>query len=507
MKAYFTIFVLLLSFGFYSQNGVGNIPMHRYAERTMEKYNMYTGTNSSIRPFLKENFVDSILKKIDSNWVAVEPNKLDFSVLTDLEVGMDFNQTESALSYRGGAGVGLSFNLKNKLNIEANYLYNYTDAPSFIDSSMSQLGVAPSFGRVTRIGDAFGYHQFQGSLHYKAGKFFALQVGNGKNFIGDGYRSLLLSDVANNYPYVKLTTSFWNIKYVNLYTKQRHIYGVEDSPSKFRGKYTATHYLDWSISKRVNLGIFESIVWQAKDTLLDRGFEFNYLNPIVFYRPVEFQQGSADNALMGLNLSVNVGKKTKLYSQFVLDEFLLAEIKADSGWWANKYGVQIGVKSYDIIPGLDVQSELSAVRPYTYSHGAEVQNYGHDNGSLAHPYGSNYWEWVNFVSYRKSKWIFEEQFSVGLHGEDSIPSISYGGNIFQSYSNRPYNYGHTTVQGAKTLVIFHHLRVSYLVSEKLNMRVEVGHVFRERKSGIAYESNHYLYVGLKTNLWNRYNDY
>ncbi|MBT5402748.1 MAG: hypothetical protein HOL28_04815, partial [Crocinitomicaceae bacterium] len=237
-------------------------------------------------------------------------------------------------------------------------------------------------------------------------------------------------------------------------------------------------------------------------------FDLNYLNPIIFYRPVEYQQGSADNALMGLNLSVNIIKKLKVYGQFVIDEFLLDEVKADSGWWANKYGAQIGIKAHDfLIEGLDFQTEYSSVRPYTYSHGASVQNYGHDNGSLAHPYGSNYREWLSFISYRKNKWIFEEQISLAVHGEDSISSVSYGGDLFQSYSNRPYNYGHFTGQGLKTSIFYSHLRISYLIHAKSNLRAELGYVFRERKNGLEYESNHYIYLGLKTNLWNRYNDY
>ncbi|MBL4706688.1 MAG: hypothetical protein JKY54_19315 [Flavobacteriales bacterium] len=507
MRIYLTLFIAFFICCSYGQSGIGNLPMHRYAERIYQKYNLFTGSNSSIRPFMKEDFVDSILQSIDSNWAAVEAKIFKVSLLTDIESGMDINQKQTDFSYRGGAGFGVNVEVKNRLNIKLDYLYNYVDGPSFIDSSMSQLGVAPGFGRTTKMNDAFGYHQIQGSIHFKAGKFFTLQAGNGKHFFGDGYRSLLLSDVANNYLYAKITTSFWKVKYVNLFTKQRSIYGVENNPAQFKGKYTATHYLDWNVSKRINVGLFETIVWQAEDTLLNRGFEFNYLNPIIFYRPVEYQQGSADNALMGLNVSVNVGKKTKIYAQFIIDEFLLAEIKGDSGWWANKYGAQIGLKSYDVIPGLDLQSEISSVKPYTYSHGSQVQNYGHDNGSLAHPYGSNFWEWVSFVTYRKSKWIFEEQFNVAVHGEDSIPSISYGGNMFQTYSNRPYNYNHFTGQGLRTIVIYNHLKASYLVSEKINLRVEFGHVYRERKNGLRYESNHYFYFGIKTNLWNRYNDY
>ena len=31
----------------------------------------------------------------------------------------------------------------------------------------------------------------------------------------------------------------------------------------------------------------------------------------------------------------------------MLDEFLIAEIKANNGWWANKWGIQLGAKYVD----------------------------------------------------------------------------------------------------------------------------------------------------------------
>ncbi len=488
---------------------VGNIPMHRFYQRNLSKHLIHNGGHTSIKPYLFDDVDDTLNLGFNKTGYTSGEGKMQLGVqlLSDLELGIDINETNSGLAYRGGAGVRAMATVSNRLHLNVDYLYNYVDGPSYVDSMMSQLGVDPGFGRVSLMGDAFGRHQLQGYLHFDAGKFFSLQAGNGKHFFGDGYRSLLLSDVTNNYPYFKITTSVWKVKYVNLFTKGRHIYGVEDQPDQFSGKFTATHYLDWQVSKRVNLALFESIVWLQEDTLLQRGYDLNYINPIIFYRPVEFQQGSADNAIMGLNLSVNIGKKTKAYGQFVIDEFLLEEVKSDSGWWANKYGGQIGVKTYDVIEGLDLQTEFSAVRPYTFTHGTPVQNYGHDNGSLGHPYAANYWEWVNLISYRRKKWVFEEQFNLGMHGEDSIPSIAYGGNIFISYSNRPEDYGHFTGQGSRTMIVYNHLKASYLLKEKMNLWADIGWVYRERKSGLAYQSNHYIYIGLKTNLWNRYNDY
>jgi len=508
MKYISAVFLFIHSVGLFAQSQLGNVPMHRYAERDISKLNVKYGGSSSIRPYVYDDYPDSVFSIEGLCQLQKKNSTTRLKLLSDIETGADNNGFGTDLAIHGGLGFGAEYKLKNRLLLSVDAIGNYLNGPSFVDSMMQSLGVAPSFGRVTKFGPGYGHLQIQGYLHFKANKFFTLQLGNGKNFFGDGYRSLLLSDVANNYPYFKISTKVWKIKYINLFTRQRHIYGSEDDPQNFKGKFTATHYLDWDLSRVVNIGFFETIVWQSEDTLLNRGFDINYLNPIIFYRPVEYQQGSADNAIMGMNISVNVCKKLKVYGQLVIDEFLLSEIRADSGWWANKYGGQIGVKSFDfLLEGLDLQTELTSVRPYTYSHGAPVQNYAHDNASLAHPYGSNFWEWMSFIRYTKKKWIFEEQVSVAMHGKDSIPSISYGGNIFQPYSNRPYDYGHFIGQGSNTRIFYSHLRISYLIHAKTNLRAELGYVFRELKSGLEFKSDHYVYFGLKTNLWNRYNDY
>ena len=68
-----------------------------------------------------------------------------------------------------------------------------------------------------------------------------------------------------------------------------------------------------------------------------------------------------------------MAKKWTIYTQFLLDEFLLDEIRAGNGWWANKYSWQLGVKVNN--PKSFYRLEFNLARPFTYSHGSEKQNY------------------------------------------------------------------------------------------------------------------------------------
>ena len=129
---------------------------------------------------------------------------------------------------------------------------------------------------------------------------FIIPDTNTKNFIGDSYRSLILSDVATPYPYFKINTTFWKIKYTNLWMWMQDVRKELTVDGAFKQKFMAIHYLSWNVSKKLNLGLFETVIW---DNVNDRGFDVNYLNPLIFYTAIEFSTGTrAGNALLGLSL-------------------------------------------------------------------------------------------------------------------------------------------------------------------------------------------------------------
>ena len=193
----------------------------------------------------------------------------------------------------------------------------------YVDTFIRKNNIIPGQGMVHTYLDngGFDFNSATGYITYQASKYFNFQFGHGKNFYGDGYRSLLLSDNSFNNLFFKATADFWHIKYQVLYNQYIDI--RENIPEiGYARKYTTTHYLSWAVSKRVNLSFFDAVVWSATDSAGNyRGFDLQYLNPIIFMRPVEFSTGSPDNALMGLNLSVIVGKHNVLYGQLILDEF------------------------------------------------------------------------------------------------------------------------------------------------------------------------------------------
>ena len=119
-------------------------------------------------------------------------------------------------------------------------------------------------------------------------------------------------------------------------------------------KYAAFHHLSIAVTHWLNLGLYEGVIFDRED-----GFELQYLNPIVFYRSIEQELGSADNAIVGFDFKANIVRRISIYGQMVFDEFNFTHIRARDGWWANKFAVQTGVKYIDVaeISNFDLQLE------------------------------------------------------------------------------------------------------------------------------------------------------
>lgn len=404
----------------------------------------------------------------------------------------------------GFVGPKFAFNLKM---MAGRQVFN-----SYQDSVVRENHVVPGIGTAYRDNSdtfltRYSYQYYSGYLSYSPNKIFNIQLGQDKHFWGDGYRSLFLSDVAAPYPFLKITTNVWHLTYVNLYTIMKDATASAMKKDQLT-KYATFHYLGWNATKRINIGLFESIVWQGSDSTRHRGYDVNYLNPIMFFRPTEYSLGSSDNAFVGFSFKIKMFKNQQLYGQLLLDEFILNEVVADSGWWGNKQAFQMGVKSFDLfrIKNLNFQTEFNYVRPYTYAHGSVQQNYGHMNEPLAHPLGANFYESSTFLNYRYKRLFIEAKFMYAMYGSDSS-SNDYGKNIFVSYVNRPSDYGNYTGQGVETKLITASLRAAYMLDTRMNLKIELGFADRILQTALVTKQVPYVFIGLRTDLSNLYSDY
>ena len=445
-------------------------------------------SHSSILPFVR--FEKNTQSKFSKSISLKNSKSLIISPLIDLGGLINNN-----LSFRTGLGATLTSNFNSKLFFRISAIQG-------LGESEKKEFQPKSFIVNNEEGNRFNYTDIRGRISYTPNKIFNFQTGVDNNFIGEGNRSMLLSDFGKPYPFAQIRTNFWRVEYMILY----QFFTENASNNTLKSKYGSTHVLSYNVTKWLNISAFESVVFMPKDTTLNRGFDAEYLNPIIFFRPQEYALGSSDNTFLGLQLSVKYKKHT-LYGQVVIDDFDLHEMISGNKWWANKFGGQVGIKGKAISKNTNLfyRVEVNIAKPYMYSHASSSQNYGNKGSVLAHPYGGNFYEILGEIKWQKKKWLFKAFVNYHLYGADFTDSISYGGNIYASYNSHPNQYHNYIGQGIKTNGIKFMFSAAYLIDKSSNLQVFIENHFQ----GNTYYNipGYQLVVGLRSCLWNDYRNY
>ncbi len=426
--------------------------------------------------------------------------------ILNTQLGHDFQDGNNV--YVNTRGLLVQADMKHKFYFYSGVHENQAQYVGYVNEFVNKEHVVPGQGTVkTNSAGTFDFNNATGGIGYSPSKHFDFLLAHDKNFIGDGYRSLLLSDNSFQYPFLRLSMKFWRFKYSVIYAMMQNLKEDHYYDTGFKKKFMRANYLDLAIGKKdwLTFSLFEAVVWRHDSY---RDFDFNYVNPVIFLRPVEGSLGSPDNELLGGNLKFKINPRNIIYGQVLLDEFLLNEVRAGNGWWGNKQALQLGYKSYSVlkIRNLNLQTEFNYVRPYTYQHRTNGQNFGQYNQPLADPLGANFYESISFLSYRWRNFFFEAKFNYAEIGKDR-PSMNDGNYIFFSYDTRPSEYGHYVGTGLKTKLVYKEFRLEYLVNPKTNMNIELGITDRTYTNDIDRKYSRLVYFGLRMALENYYFDF
>jgi len=437
---------------------------------------------------------------------AFEANEPDFSLRVNPILHLQAGPMRGGTSYFfNQRGVDLRASLDH---IYLGFTLMETQAlfPTFIDRLYNPYRSLPgahwvkteSYPEVLGFPYRYDWLNGRGVLGGRIGRFLQAETGFGNHRIGNGYRSLLLSDVATYYPYLKLNWNVWRIHLQNLYG-QLSSASTNLTPDRLVArKYFAAHHLSVALLPGLQAGLFESIVFSRAS-----GFEISYLNPVVLYRVVEGALGSPDNILLGGDLRWNLFKRLQLYGQFIFDEFRFFEVFVERrGWWGNKWGVQGGLKYLNVlgIKQLDFQGEVNIVRPYTYSqYRKDDISYTHHAQMLAHPLGANFQEIILRLQWQPVPPILlDARYFLARKGLDE-GTQNYGGNPLADGNIRPGEYNHTIGQGLQTDIQL--LAVDLRLTLSHQIFWDTGYFLRlERQANGNSLRDGYLRTGIRMNV-------
>lgn len=452
----------------------------------------------------------------DNYWFTIDPAAdLQLGVETDQrsEEDLTYNNTR-AIFVQGGIGEKFSF-FTAVYESQGRFAQYFNDFSRSIRPAGGNPAIIPARGIAdeSRAGD-FDYPIAEGYVSYTPSHYFNFQLGTGSQFIGDGYRSLLLSDTSTNYPYFKINTTFWKIKYTNTWLSLRDVRPEVTIDGEFRNKFAVNHYLSYNVNKKLNIGLFESVVYDNQNN--GGRFDVNLINPIIFLRNVEFQRGSrGGNAIIGATGKYKFNDKFNIYAQLVIDELQFAQLTNGSQNFRNKHGYQLGFKYYDAlgVKNLTLQGEYNQVRPFTFSNNDPNLSYTNANLPLAHPFGANFREFIGIARYRTERWYGAVRLIYGQRGfEDDINTIFFGGNnLFGSEDNRPADNGNELLQGNLVNSLYADLELGYLINPATNLKLFINPIYRnfspETETETVFStSTLWFNVGFRTDLFNWYFD-
>jgi hypothetical protein len=210
--------------------------------------------------------------------------------------------------YHIGLGAEVSGSIYRKLGFYAMFSRNQARFPAYVYSRIFAQQVVPGERYWEgNSGDQLNFRTARAHLSLNATRHINFQFGQDRFFIGNGHRSMILSDFGTSYPFLKIQTQVWRFSYTNLFADLRGHFPGEGYAARrdyFAKKFFALHHLSLNITDNLNIGLFEAIV--SGDSILG-GFALEYLNPVIFYRAVEHNvnNSSTGNALLGMDAKWN----------------------------------------------------------------------------------------------------------------------------------------------------------------------------------------------------------
>jgi hypothetical protein len=479
--------------------------------------------HTAFKPFIYTNHADSIhagqlpTNRKTHSWLVrklfheniinihAEHFALQINPLLNLELKKAGNADE--MLFVNTRGIELMGKLGKSIHFYSSFFENQARFEPYVNEYIIQNLVVPGQGAPKiKPGKPFDFSMASGWLLFDVGKYVNVQFGHSKQFIGEGFRSMLLSDNAFNYPFVKTLVRFGQFEY-SIKWSQQQLFETVYYNYHFR-KHFSVNYLSWIPKEGLEFGIFEGLVWPG-NIAGKKHFSVHFFNPILLFRTFQYGLNNEKNAITGLNAKIKLSRFAQFYTQFALDNFD-GKNKANTN-----FGAQAGIKYFDLLHGhyakqkLFAQAEFNYISPYTYTHHNPLQSYTHYNQPLAHPAGSGLLEQLFLLNYRYNNLQVRILSSFMVNSTDTLNSnfgsqIPYSANSGDQYLAK---IGNIVGQGIKNILFKSTCELIYTMNPQYNLQVFSGIAYRKKSNRLNTESDYFISFGIRTQIGNYYYDF
>jgi hypothetical protein len=404
------------------------------------------------------------------------------------------NKENVFLNSRGLQARGV---IENKIGFSFYFTENQERPPAYVNQWVNTYKAVPGVGFYKTFKNAGGYDYFdiRSSVSWSVARFLEMQLAYDKNFIGNGYRSLFLSDFSNNYMFLKLNWHFKRIRYQNIFAEM-FPFQIATADKVLSRKYYRAHYLDFAATKWLNLGLFEGTM-MGKDRLT-----IGLFNPIMYLDIPGKKNAIRDRNYLGFDLKANLFHHLQLYGQLMIDKLKTSGLKDKT--WDNRFGFQAGMKYIDAfgLKNVDIQFEANRVRPYTYAANDTLTSYTHYNQPLAHPLGASFQEFIGIIKAQPLKQVYLQAKVIGYYQGLDIVNYNLGSNVFGGFNNRLSDVRVRVGDGDRGTAVYINLLGSYELKE--NLFVDISFTRRSYETFVVTKTTTtFVSAGIRLNMARR----
>ena len=507
------VFLMLIGSTGLSQHQ--NIPINYTISQKIEKSVLIAKQNvhSAIKPF-QQTFIppasyasvfndsgvyyyDFTVKLFQENLLNIKEDDVFLTAdpLFNLTTGRTNYMDTTTWIYTNTRGVRVSGNITSKFSFETRYYENQFYYPEYLDSVADARGVAFGLGRSkTFKGKGHDVGMSSGYISYSPIKELNIQFGQGKHFIGDGYRSMLLSDNSFNYPYLSLSMNLLDgklfYKTVNAWMQTLERMPLSASPEAlFKRKAGSFHYLSFKPKKQLEIGFFEGIIFRRyEDSVGEIPIDPAFYVPVIGVGSGLNVNNDFNKVAFGINVNFTPAEYIKIYGQFVMDDF-------------SKTGYQIGGKWFDLLKVKNswLILEYNSAVPYLFSKSGEniTQNYSHANQELAHPLGASFNELLVMAHFEKDRFFANAKYFYAQ--KERFGGSIYGENIFFPNDDNLISVGSEKIS-------WNYFGGELGLNLNIKTRMQIfGNAFSRSESGNNWSNNEWFWqIGMRTTLNNFY---
>jgi|GEM_PF-3804297 len=230
-----------------------------------------------------------------------------------------------------------------------------------------------------------------------------INAGRTTNWLGPGrFGTLLLS---NNYPFFdEINTALEIGKF-----KLSSFFIVVNIDSM---KFLAGHRAELKEIYGITFGFNEFVLFSGR-------IEPGYLNPLLILYGEQYNRGDRDNIMWSFDLSFHFLGKSKLYSEFLIDDFQYESTPPAP----NKIGSLIGLQIAEPLnlPRLQGFFEYTRIAKWVYTHKYSENTYSNFSACLGHPLGPDGDELnITFKEYLRWNVIPQVHFGYIRKGEGNL---------------------------------------------------------------------------------------